>query len=79
MSPPTGFGWCARTGTAHRIFEAGFIRVVPDFKAGRRVVANDRLHRAALFLGEQQIAGDGLEEARADISAGSRDHDAHMA
>ena len=49
----------ARTGTAHRIFEAGFILVVPDFTAGRCVVANDRLHRAALFLGEQQIAGDG--------------------
>ncbi len=49
----------ARTGTAHRIFEARFILPMPDFASRTCVVANDRLHRAALFLGEQQIAGDG--------------------
>src|SRR6185295_974443 len=49
----------ARTGAAHWIFEARFILPVPDFASRTCVVANDRLHRAALFLGEKQIAGDG--------------------
>src|SRR5262245_45938332 len=57
----------ARAGSADPLVESGFVLVLPDFRAGVGVVADDQFLVAELLLREKPIAYDGERRpSRAD-------------